>query len=306
MHNMRCLSRASLAARAAAPRSIVARHASAVAVAPEELERKYLVGNYSADGVRVKPGLVFERGEGSKLFGNDGKTYVDWAAGIAVNAIGHSDPEWAAAVADQAGKLAHISNLFHSQEPLDLARMLVESSRHLDKVFFCNSGTEANEAALKFARKVSLVRAQQKKAAKVAAAGVSAGAAPAAFSPACKAEVPSRCFTQGGMCGCWPQAADNDIAAELKTEVVAFKGSFHGRTMGSLAATHKPQIRQPFGPFPGDVQFARFNNLEGAYRPRGSPRSRWLVALSSALRDSARVVGGRAPGQAIVQWDVTR
>lgn len=235
---------------------------------PEQMERKYLLGNYSADGVRLKPGLTFIRGEGSRLIGNDGRSYVDWAAGIAVNAIGHSDPEWSAVVAEQAHKLTHISNLFHSWEPLELAKMMVESSAggHLSKVFFCNSGTEANEAALKFARKAALVRAQARKAACMAAAAGGAGAAPApaGFTPGCKKTPPSKCETSGGMCACWPQAADEDIRASMATEVVAFKNSFHGRTMGALAATHKPAIRQPFGPFPGDVKFAYFNDLASA------------------------------------------
>lgn len=230
-------------------------------MAPEELERKYLLGNYSADGIRVKPGLFFTHGEGSVLFGNDGKRYVDWAAGIAVNALGHSDPEWAQVVGEQAKKLTHISNLFHSMEPLELAKMMVESSKHFQKVFFANSGTEANEAALKFARKVSLVKAAQKKLAKLKAENVENPSLPA-FSPNCKkAEHPTKCLTQGGICSCWPQVADNDMANEHKTEFIAFKGSFHGRSMGALAVTHKPQIRQPFGPFGGDVKFARFNNL---------------------------------------------
>lgn len=231
---------------------------------PEELERRFLVGNYSADGVRVRPGLVFESGAGSKLYGNDGREYIDWTAGIAVNALGHSDPEVAAVLAAQALKIGHTSNLFHTREPLELARMLVESSAHFDKVFLCNSGTEANEAALKFARKVSLARAQELKAAKRAAAGDDAPPPP--FAPRCKQTPPTKCLTQGGVCSCWPQVADNDLALAHKTEFVAFKGSFHGRSMGSLAVTHKPQIRAPFGPFPGDVKFGRFNSIEGEHR----------------------------------------
>lgn len=257
----RAVSSAAGAAGAAASGAAATRHG----MTPEQMERKYLLGNYSADGVRLKPGLAFVRGEGSRLIGNDGRSYVDWAAGIAVNAIGHSDSEWAAVVADQAHKLAHISNLYHSWEPLELAKMMVESSAggHLSKVFFCNSGTEANEAALKFARKAALVRAYARKAACQAAATGSTAtpAAPAAFTPGCKKNPPSKCATSGGMCACWPQATDEDIRASMATEVVAFKNSFHGRTMGALAATHKPAIRQPFGPFPGDVKFAYFNDL---------------------------------------------
>jgi acetylornithine aminotransferase len=228
----------------------------------QELEKKYLLGNYSSDGVRVKPGLYFTHGKESTLYGSDGKAYLDFAAGIAVNSIGHSDPEWAKVVGEQATKLAHISNLFHSMEPLELAKMMVESSKHFTKVFFANSGTEANEGALKFARKVSLVKAQQKKLAKLKDEKAANPSLPP-FTPNCKkAEHPTKCLTQGGVCGCWPQVADNDIANEHKTEFIAFKASFHGRSMGALAVTHKPQIRQQFGPFGGDVKFARFNNLK--------------------------------------------
>jgi acetylornithine aminotransferase len=223
----------------------------------EELEKQFLVPTYTPNGVRTKEGVAFVTGKGSKLYDQNGKEYVDWAAGIAVNSLGHNDPDWIAAVTRQASKIAHVSNLFHTYEPLHLAKMMVESSKNFQKVFFCNSGTEANEAALKFARKVSLVNAQRK-------VSGDPTAKPVAFQDfACKSEKPASCFTKGGMCSCWPQAANNDIALNLKTEVVAFKHSFHGRSMGALAATHKPQIRQPFGPFAGDVKFARFNNIEG-------------------------------------------
>jgi 4-aminobutyrate aminotransferase-like enzyme len=145
-------------------------------------------------------------------------------------------------------------------EPLLLAKELVESSRHFDKAFLCNSGTEANEAALKFAKKVALIVA-------IKEAGVEAkGAAMPAWTPRCKGSPPTSCATEGGLCACWPQVANNDIARGVKNEVIAFKGAFHGRTMGALACTHKPAIRQPFGPFPADVRFARFNNIDGAWR----------------------------------------
>jgi acetylornithine/succinyldiaminopimelate/putrescine aminotransferase len=156
-----------------------------------------------------------------------------------VNALGHSDEGVAAVVAAQARKIQHTSNIFHTHEPLELAKLLVESSENFDKVFFCNSGTEANEAALKFAKKVSLN----------AALNAAAGLPPTAPRPApftafnCKGTPPTSCMTQGGTCACWPQVANNDVAQAHKTEVLAFKGSFHGRTMGALAATHKPNIR---------------------------------------------------------------
>ena len=79
------------------------------------------------------------------------------AAGIAVNALGHSDKRWFETLTEQASKLAHTSNLYHTKPQVDLAKRLVESS-FADKVFFCNSGTEANEGAIKFARKWARVK----------------------------------------------------------------------------------------------------------------------------------------------------
>jgi len=217
-----------------------------------------MLGNYSADGKRGLPGLVFERGVGSTLYTPEGKEYLDFFAGIAVNALGHSDPGIASVLSSQALKVQHVSNIFHTWEPLRLAKLLVEHSKHFDKVFFCNSGTEANEGALKLAKKYALLAAMRK------TTGVDKPPAFTAFG--CKASPPTACFTQGGMCGCWPQAINNDLALGVKNEVVAFKNSFHGRSMGSLAATHKPAIRYPFGPFPADVRFARFNNMDGQCR----------------------------------------
>nr|CAD1841957.1 unnamed protein product [Ananas comosus var. bracteatus] len=82
----------------------------------------------------------------------DGKEYLDMTAGIAVNSLGHGDPDWAKAVAEQANTLAHVSNLYYSSPQLTLATRLVDCS-FADRVFFTNSGTEANEAAIKFSRK---------------------------------------------------------------------------------------------------------------------------------------------------------
>jgi len=214
------------------------------------------VSTYNGDGVRLAEGVVFTHGRGSKLYDTTGKEYVDWAAGIAVNALGHSDAGWVESVRHQATQIAHVSNLFHTWEPLYLAKALVETTRHFHKVFLCNSGTEANEAALKFARKYALASAM-----KAAAAKQGAPLPPPAYG--CKATPPTACFTRGGTCGCWPQASNNDVAAGVRDHVIAFKNSFHGRSMGALAATHKPAIRQPYAPFGGDVSFARYNNIAG-------------------------------------------
>jgi len=112
-----------------------------------QAEADYVLHTYN------RPEIVFTHGEGMHLFDTDGNKYLDFTSGIAVTALGHSDPDWVTAVSQQATQLTHISNLFHSAPQAQLAQRLVENS-FADKVFFCNSGAEANEAALKFARKV--------------------------------------------------------------------------------------------------------------------------------------------------------
>ncbi|MFC4726643.1 acetylornithine/succinylornithine family transaminase [Coralloluteibacterium thermophilus] len=97
--------------------------------------------------------MVLARGQGARVWDTDGRDYVDFAAGIAVNAFGHCDPDLVAALTAQAGLLWHTSNVFHSEPPLRLAEELVEASGFAERVFLCNSGAEANEAAIKLARR---------------------------------------------------------------------------------------------------------------------------------------------------------
>ena len=180
-----------------------------------QAESQYILQTY------VRPEMVLDHGEGAYVYDSDGKRYLDFAAGIAVTALGHSDEEWAAAVADQAATLTHVSNLYYTAPQVELARRLVENS-FADKVFFCNSGAEANEAALKFARKWA------------------------------KVEI-----------GDWR----SEIASESpisKSKIVAFTGSFHGRSMGALSVTYKEKYRQPFEPLVPGVTFGTFNDLESA------------------------------------------
>ncbi len=92
------------------------------------------------------------RGKGARLWDVDGKEYVDLLAGIAVTTLGHCNDEVNAALAGQAEKLWHVSNLFYQDEQLELARLLLSTSHH-NKAFFCNSGAEANEACIKLARR---------------------------------------------------------------------------------------------------------------------------------------------------------
>ena len=96
--------------------------------------------------------VVFERGEGCWLYDLEGKRYLDLVAGIAVCNLGHSNPKVAQAVADQARTLVHTSNLYYTLPMIELAERLVQAC-FADRVFFCNSGAEANEGAIKLARK---------------------------------------------------------------------------------------------------------------------------------------------------------
>lgn len=154
-----------------------------------------------------RPEVVFSHGEGMYLYDTDGNKYLDFTSGIAVTVLGHSDPEWVTAVTQQASKLTHVSNLYHTEPQATLAKNLVENS-FADRVYFCNSGAEANEAALKFARKYGKT-----------------------ISPS-------------------------------KSNIIAFSGGFHGRTMGVLSATYKEQYRAPFEPLVPGVTFLPFNDIE--------------------------------------------
>ncbi|MBT6706362.1 MAG: aspartate aminotransferase family protein [Chloroflexi bacterium] len=110
------------------------------------LESKY----YMQVVNRMPPVLV--RGEGTRVFDNDGKSYLDFTAGWAVLNIGHNHPAVTEAIRDQAGKILQMSNLFYTTPQLPLAKILIDNS-DVDRVFFCNSGAEANEGACKVARK---------------------------------------------------------------------------------------------------------------------------------------------------------
>lgn len=105
-----------------------------------------MVPNYSP--LKIIP----VKGEGAKLWDKDGNEYIDFAGGIAVNALGHCHPELVSAVKEQAEKLWHLSNVCTNEPALELAKKLVDAT-FADKVFFSNSGGEANEAAFKLARK---------------------------------------------------------------------------------------------------------------------------------------------------------
>lgn len=111
-----------------------------------DLGEKYVMKTYS------RFPLTFEKGEGMYVYDENGKEYLDFVAGIAVNSLGHNHPKLVKAISEQAAKLIHISNLYYTKPQCTLAQKLVENG-DLDKVFFCNSGAEAIESALKLARK---------------------------------------------------------------------------------------------------------------------------------------------------------
>lgn len=190
-----------------------------------QAESNYVLNTY------MRPEIVFTHGNGVYLFDTTGKQYLDFTSGIAVTALGHSDPQWVAAVRDQAGKLVHVSNLYHTEPHAKLARRLVDNS-FAAKVYFCNSGAEANEAAIKFARKFS----------KKMVAGKN------------ETETTSQLNNP---------SLDHELAPH-KSQVIAFSGGFHGRTMGALAVTYKAQYRKPFAPLMPGVTFSPYNDLEAA------------------------------------------
>jgi predicted acetylornithine/succinylornithine family transaminase len=146
-----------------------------------------LLGNY-----KRAPGQ-FVDGEGVYLIDADGKRYLDFVSGIAVNALGYGDPGLRDAMHAAADGLVHVSNLYSTEPGERLASTLVEKS-FAAKAFLCNSGAEANEGAFKFARR-------------------------------------------------WARGR-----GEAKHEIVALRGSFHGRLFGTLAATDRPSYRLPFRP----------------------------------------------------------
>ncbi|HEC23629.1 MAG TPA: aspartate aminotransferase family protein [Chloroflexi bacterium] len=116
----------------------------------QEKEASFVLHTYN------RAPFVLVRGQGMTLTDSEGKTYLDFTSGIAVNALGHADPEIVAAVQEQVAQLSHVCNLYHTAPHAELAGMLCELS-FADKVYFCNSGGEAVEAAIKFARKYARV-----------------------------------------------------------------------------------------------------------------------------------------------------
>jgi acetylornithine/N-succinyldiaminopimelate aminotransferase len=151
--------------------------------------------------------ILFVSGEGVYLRDENGTDYLDLLSGIGVSALGYGHPAIVDTIAAQSKKLLHTSNLFFHEHTAELALRLTEISG-LDRVFLCNSGTEAWEAALKLAR------------------------------------------------------ANSDRYGRVGKKFLALEHSFHGRTIGSVATTHKEKYRLPFAPVMPDVEFVRFNDVD--------------------------------------------
>ena len=167
--------------------------------------------------------LAFERGEGAWLIGADGKRYLDFAGGVAVNSLGHAHPKLVAALGVQAAKLWHVSNLFRIPEAERLAARLTEAS-FADTVFFANSGAEAMECALKTARKYHAVSGHPE-----------------------------------------------------KFRLVTFEGSFHGRTLATLAAAGNEKYLEGFGPPLAGFDQVAYGDLAAAKKAIGPKTAAILV-----------------------------
>jgi acetylornithine/N-succinyldiaminopimelate aminotransferase len=176
-----------------------------------ELEARYYMRTFA------RLPVVFERGEGCYVYDEEGKPYLDMVAGLAVNILGHAHPVIIEAMTEQARKLIHASSLYYTEPQLELAEWLVERSP-ADRIFFANSGAEANEGAIKLARKYG------------------------------------RTHRDGAY------------------EVITVTGSFHGRTLATVAATAQPKFHEPFLPLPDGFKYVPFNDIE-AMRQAVSPKT---------------------------------
>jgi acetylornithine/N-succinyldiaminopimelate aminotransferase len=181
-------------------------------------------GQVLAPNYRRAP-VAFREGRGMRLWDLDGKEYLDFLAGIAVDVLGHAHPRLVAAIQQQAARVIHVSNLFEIPEQTRLAERLVPLTGIPNgRVFFCNSGAEAAEAAIKIARKAGRARR-----------------GPDAY------------------------------------EIIVASHSFHGRTMGALAATMNPKYHEGFEPIlPGFVEVP-FNDLAAVERAIGPKTAAVLV-----------------------------
>ncbi|MBY6238981.1 aspartate aminotransferase family protein [Vibrio harveyi] len=152
--------------------------------------------------------MIPVKGEGSRIWDQNGNEYIDFAGGIAVSCLGHCHPVMVNALTEQGNKLWHLSNVMTNEPALRLAKKLTEVS-FAERVFFANSGAEANEAALKLARRYAA-----------------------------------------------------DVHGTEKSEIIAFKQGFHGRTFFTVTVGGQAAYSDGFGPKPGDVTHLPYNDIK--------------------------------------------
>ena len=164
--------------------------------------------------------LQLARGEGSRIWDEAGKSYLDFGAGIAVTSLGHCHPRVVAKMQEQLGILVHTSNLYFTRPQGLLAKKLVEIAGGSGKVFFCNSGAEANEALYKLARK----------------------------------------FGNEAVGFLGAQPASGEFVSTGRHSIVTMLGSFHGRTLGGIAATGQDKVKKGFEPLVPGFRHSPFND----------------------------------------------
>jgi predicted acetylornithine/succinylornithine family transaminase len=196
----------------------------------KELTDLYLFNTYKRNPIVIK------KAKGSWVWDEKGKKYLDFFSGLAVSGIGHAMPAVVSAIQSQSKKLLHVSNLFYTEPAALLARELCRRS-FAKKVYLCNSGAEANEAAIKLARKYG---------------------------------------RRNG---------------EDHYEIIVFENSFHGRTLGALAATAQPKFHEGFGPLPPGFPVAKFNQIDSVERlitPRTAAILIELIQGEGGVRPASR------------------
>lgn len=179
----------------------------------EQLDAEFVMPTYGRYPV------AFVRGDGVRLWDSEGREYLDFLGGLAVTALGHAHPELTATVADQAARLWHVSNLYYNEHQPPLAATLDRLLGGGGQVFFANSGAEANECAIKLARRYGQLH--------------------------------------GG-----PD----------RFHVVSAYGSFHGRTLTTLAATGQPQKQETFQPLPAGFRQVAFDEFAAYEQAVADPR----------------------------------
>jgi acetylornithine/N-succinyldiaminopimelate aminotransferase len=170
------------------------------------MNNRYLFNTYG------RTPIMLVEGEGCRVRDSKGREYLDFIGGIAACPLGHGHARLAQAIAEQASRLIHVSNLFHIRPQLRMARLLVESS-FADKAFFCNSGAEANEGAIKLVRKYF-----------------------------------------------------HDKGEHDRFHIITMEGSFHGRTLATLAATGQTKYRKGFEPAVEGFSHVPFGDLDALER----------------------------------------